>query len=94
MELVHEKGLSKGAFKIKENGQTVAAMTYVWSSDDNFIIDHTEVRGGYQNKGLGKKMVEAAVNYARENNLTILPLCSFARGMFNQNPSFKDVRKN
>ncbi|MDR2921426.1 MAG: N-acetyltransferase [Tannerella sp.] len=93
MELVHEKGLSKGAFKIKEDGQTVAAMTYVWSSDDNFIIDHTEVRGGYQNKGLGIKMVEAAVKYARENNLTILPLCSFARSMFNQHPNFGDVRK-
>ena len=93
MELVHEKGLSKGAFKIKENGQTVAAMTYVWSGEDNFIIEHTEVRGGYQNQGLGKRMVEAAVNYARENNLTILPLCSFARSMFNRTPSFKDVRE-
>lgn len=94
MELVHEKGLTKGAFKIKEHDQIIAAMTYVWSSDDNFVIDHTEVKGVYQNMGLGKKMVEAAVTYARENKLTILPLCSFARGMFNQNPSYKDVRKN
>lgn len=94
MEMVHEKGLTQGVFKIKENGQTIAAMTYVCSSDDNLVIEHTEVSGRYQNMGLGKRMVEAAVKYARENKMTIFPLCSFARSVFNQNPSFMDVRKS
>jgi len=94
MELVHEKGLKKGAFKIKDEGRTVAEMTYVWSSDDNFIIDHTEVSSKYKGEGLGKKMVESAVEFARANNMTILPLCSFARREFNENPSYNDVRRS
>jgi len=94
VELVHEKGLKKGAFKIREEGRTIAEMTYVWSSDDNFIIDHTAVSSKYQGQGLGKKMVESAVEFARENNMTILPLCSFARREFKENPAYNDVRKS
>jgi len=93
MELIHEKGLKKGAFKVKEEGRTVAEMTYVWSSDNNFIIDHTEVSSKYQGQGLGRKMVESAVEFARANGMTILPLCSFARREFKEHPSYNDVRQ-
>lgn len=93
MEVVHENGPKRGAFEVKDGNKTVAEMTYVWSSDDNIIIDHTEVSPTYQGQGLGKSMVEKAVEYARQNDLTILPLCSFARTVFNRNTSYNDVRK-
>lgn len=93
MEVIQENGAKKGAFEVKDGNKLVAEMTYVWSSDDNFIIDHTEVSPKYQGQGLGKAMVQKAVEFARENSLTILPLCSFARSIFNRNPEYNDVRK-
>lgn len=94
MELIHDKGLKKGTFKIVDDGVIVADMSYVWTGDDNFIIDHTDVADGYQGQGLGSKMVEAAVIFARENDITIIPLCPFSRAEFDKNPSYKDVRRS
>ena len=41
--------------------------------------------------GAGKKMVEAAVLYAREKGISIIPLCVFARSVFDKTPEYKDV---
>jgi len=36
-------------------------------------------------------MVAAGVKYARENNLKIIPLCSFAKKIIDKTPDFRDV---
>ena len=92
MEIVHKNGESKGAFLAEDNGKIVGEMTYVWSGDTNFVINHTAVSGPYQAQGVGRKMVAKAVQYARDNNFTITPVCSFARGVFNETSDYDDVR--
>jgi predicted GNAT family acetyltransferase len=41
----------------------------------------------------GKKLVKAGVEFAREHNLTVLPLCPFAKAIINKTPEFQDVLK-
>lgn len=93
MEIVHKNGESDGIFLAQDNGKIVGEMTYIWSGDNNFVINHTAVSGPYQDRGIGLKMVATAVQYARDNNLTITPVCSFARGVFNSTPEYNDIRK-
>ncbi|MDX1909501.1 MAG: GNAT family N-acetyltransferase [Bacteroidia bacterium] len=81
----------KGVFYLEENGSRIAEMTYVWAGDTRFIIDHTEVFPGNEGRGLGKQLVAAAVAYARETGKHILPLCPFAKGVFQRTPAFADV---
>lgn len=66
-------------------------MTYSWAGNDKFIIDHTEVNPEFNGQGVGKKMVLSAVEYARENNLKIIPLCPFAKAMFDKMQEIRDV---
>ena len=82
---------NKGYFYIEEKGKTEAKMTFVYAGDDKIIIDHTEVNPGNNGKGYGKKMVENAVLFAREKNLKIIPLCPFAKSVFDKTLEFKDV---
>jgi len=42
-------------------------------------------------KVLAKKMVAQAVAFAREKNIKIIPLCPFAKKVFDKTPEFKDV---
>ena len=51
-----------------------------------FIIDSR-----YRHKGYGKKMVTKAVEFAREKGIKILPLCPFAKSVFDKTPEFRDV---
>ncbi len=82
---------SKGAFIIKENNERLAEMTYSKAGDSLIIIDHTEVSDALRGKGAGKQLVTAAVDYARANQLKILPLCPFAKAVFDKTPEFNDV---
>ncbi|WP_281226798.1 GNAT family N-acetyltransferase [Flavobacterium aquiphilum] len=81
----------KGFFHIDINGKTEAKMTFVFAGPDKIIIDHTEVNEGNNGKGYGKKMVAKAVEYTREKNIKIIPLCPFAKKVFDKTPEFRDV---
>nr|WP_315250197.1 GNAT family N-acetyltransferase [uncultured Flavobacterium sp.] len=80
-----------GFFHIDNNGKTEAKMTFVFAGPDKIIIDHTEVNEGNNGKGFGKKMVAKAVEFAREKNIKIIPLCPFAKKIFDKTPQFRDV---
>ena len=81
----------KGSFFIEIDGKQEAEMTFVFAGEDKIIIDHTGVNPGNEGKGLGKQMVAQAVTYARENNIKIIPLCPFAKKVFDKTPEFRDV---
>jgi predicted GNAT family acetyltransferase len=80
-----------GNFNITTEGRKIALMTFVFAGPDKIIIDHTEVSPAFNGKGLGKKLIEKAVEIAREKNWTIIPLCPFAKKTFDKNPQFNDV---
>ncbi|CAM3827099.1 MULTISPECIES: GNAT family N-acetyltransferase [Flavobacterium] len=80
-----------GFFYIDIDGKTAAKMTFVFAGDEKIIIDHTEVNEEHNGKGFGKIMVEKAVDFAREKNLKIIPLCPFAKHVFDKTPEYKDV---
>lgn len=80
----------KGAFYVEENGEQLAEMTYVWAGT-KMIIDHTEVSDKLAGKGVGKQLVNQAVEYARTNNIKIMPLCPFAKKVFDKTEAYRDV---
>lgn len=82
---------NKGYFKAVENGTEAGRMTYSRAGKTKIIIDHTEVGQEYGGRGVGKKMVMAAVDYARKNNIKILPLCPFAKSVFDRMEEIRDV---
>lgn len=82
---------TKGYFYVSFNGKQEGKMTFVFAGNDKIIIDHTEVNPGNNGKGFGKKMVAKAVEYAKEKNFKIIPLCSFAKSVFDKTPEFRNV---
>lgn len=91
MEIRHEHSGNKGAFYIEQDGRRVAEMTYSQAGDTKIIIDHTGVGEELRGTGAGKKLVLAAVDWAREKGLHILPLCPFAKSVFDRTPEIRDV---
>jgi len=90
-EIQLELNGSKGYFFISVEGKQVGKMTFVFAGQNKIIIDHTEVNPVYNGKGFGKKMVNKAVEFAREKNIKIIPLCPFAKKVFDKTPEFSDV---
>ena len=86
----HESQGHRGSFLILQDGQRLAKLTYTVAGT-RVILDHTEVDDALRGTGAGKKLVAAAVDWARKEHRQLLPLCPFARSVFERTPEFRDV---
>ncbi len=57
-------------------------------------IFSTDVLASLQGQGIGQQLVAYAVEYARKNQLKILPVCPYAIKQFEKHPEYGDVRVN
>ncbi len=91
MLVQHKQNNGKGFFYIGDEDNRLAEMIYTMPSPFKMIIEHTEVSDELRGKNAGYQMVDAAVEYARTNNIKIIPLCPFANSVFKKKPEFHDV---
>jgi len=54
-------------------------------------IDATFTPNEYRGRGLAAELTKAAIEYARENALKIVPNCSYAAGYFEKHPEYRDL---
>ncbi|HAI84584.1 MAG TPA: GNAT family N-acetyltransferase [Chitinophagaceae bacterium] len=87
---LHDDG-KKGRWLAYDGNKEVGLMDFVYAGTDKFIIEHTEVYEGNEGKGYGKALVQAAVDFAREKHLKIMPLCPYAKAVFDKTPAYADV---
>lgn len=76
----------KGVVTAQENGKDVGELTFKLMQAEVMMIAHTLVFEGNEGKGIGKLLVQKAIEYAQEQHLKILPLCSFARAYIERKP--------
>ena len=86
----HEQTGHRGAFFVEEDGRRLAELSYTVAGS-KVILDHTDVDDSLRGTGTGRKLVAAAVDWAREEEVRLLPLCPFARSVFDKTPEFGDV---
>lgn len=91
MLVQHETGEKKGRFFIEQEGQRLAEMVYNKLGTRQVIIEHTEVHDTLKGQGAGRAMVQAGVQWAREQQKRIIPLCPFAKLIFKKYPELRDV---
>ena len=89
----HHSTGSKGAFFIERDGARLAELTYTVAGDTT-ILDHTHVDDALRGTGAGKRLVEAAVQWARQGGHKFLPLCPFAKSVFDKTPEYAGVLKH
>ena len=91
MEIIQHNDERKGYFAAIEEDTEAGNMHYTWAGPHKFIIEHTEVNPAFKGKNIGKQLVMKAVEYARLEQVKILPMCPFAKAMFDRNPDIGDV---
>ena len=58
---------------------------------EKFIVEHTEVPVELENKGLASRIVRTALDYARAQNLRVMPLCPFTAAFIHRHPEYQDL---
>ena len=75
---------AESRFELKADG-AVAELMYRRRAD-RLVLLHTEVPGSVGAHGIGGRLVQAAVDRARSEGLTVVPLCPFARSWLERHP--------
>lgn len=89
--IAHEEHGTRGAFFIEQNGQRIAELTYGRTSAGVANIDHTEVDASLRGQGVARKLLDAAVRWARETHTQLSATCSYAVAQFARDPSLRGV---
>ena len=91
MLIQHKKTGTKGMFFAELDGNILAEMVYTQPAVNKLIIEHTEVSDELRGQKVGNQLVAAAVDYARKQDIKIIPLCPFANAVFKKTPEYRDV---
>ena len=66
-------------------------MTFSRAGEHMILIDHTEVGDAARGDGVGEKLFEGMVAWARREEQRVVPVCPFATAMFRRHSETRDV---
>lgn len=89
-KIEREDGPSKGRYRLVVDG-VEAEMAYSRVGKRQIIIDHTEVPAALRGRKVGERLVQRAIEDARRDGVTIIPLCPFAKAQIERHPEWHDV---
>lgn len=91
MEIKLSESENKGLFFIEEEGKMLAQITWVKETENHIILDHTFVDDSLRGQGIARQLFDKVIELAREREIKIQPVCSYAQKMFEQNPEIADL---
>lgn len=74
-----------------EKKDIVAKITFYYKEESVIVIDHTLVDKELRGQSIAGKLLEKVVTFARENNLLIIPVCSYAVVKLTRNDEYQDI---
>jgi uncharacterized protein len=75
---------ARSRYEVTRDGHT-AELDYTIEGD-RIVLLHTEVPKALGGQGIGGELIQAAVQRAARDGLTIIPLCSYARRWLERHP--------
>ena len=78
---------TKQPFEIDIDGQ-LSVLEYTFKNHRLFLT-HTEVPSALEGEGLGTKLAHAALEYARQNELTVVVICPFVQEYVSSHPQYQ-----
>ena len=88
MEVTHDRDSHRFVASVEEGE---AYLAYSPRGDGVLDLQHTFVSPAERGEGVGTVLVRAALDYARERGLHVIPTCPFARKWINEHPQYADL---
>lgn len=92
MEFKNDRKGNGGTIVMSEaGGAEIGHLNYMVSPEENKLtISYVLVHPQYGGMGMGKKLVDEAVRWAREQGQKVYPYCGYARAVMKRNPEYQE----
>lgn len=74
----------------QHSGESFAFLEFI-KKEDKIYLTHTEAPEKLRGKGVAGELVKNALQYSRDNGLTVVPSCSYVARYIDNNPEWRDV---
>ena len=89
-DIVVDHHRSKHRFEARDP-QGMGVLVYHERKDGTLVLLHTRVPKELEGHGVAAHLAKAALNYARENGVKIVPRCRYVAAYIERHPEFKDL---
>ncbi|MBC8155067.1 MAG: N-acetyltransferase [Bacteroidetes bacterium] len=79
-------------FEMTTDGK-LSFVEFQQADDETLALIHTEVHPDLEGQGVGSKLVKGVLDYARTNNLHIMPYCPFVAIYLKRHADYQDLIK-
>ncbi len=88
MDIKHDKETNKFYVKL-DSGE--ANLTYSYRQEDILDYKSTYVPNEHRGQGIAGEITDKALQYAKENNLKVVPSCPFVEDYINHHEEYSDI---
>ncbi len=87
-----ETMIKEDRIELIQEGKVVGKIEFNNENGD-LSITHTIVNPLFRGQGIAKILMEKVIELAKEKELKIIPICSYAASYFEKNPEYKQLLK-
>ncbi len=91
LAIQHAQTDEAGTFYVEVGGERLAELGYGRDGRGHAVIEHTTVSERLRGRGVARRLVDASVAWARASGTKLSATCSYARSVFEKDPSLEDV---
>jgi predicted GNAT family acetyltransferase len=87
LEVTHNEANRR--FEVRIDGY-LSKLDYI-RDGKNFVITHVGVYPEHRGQGIAAKIVQTALEYAKQNALRVIPMCGYAAAYIRRNPQYIEL---
>lgn len=80
-------------FVLRIDGERLGSLDFTRPEAGVMRIEFVEVAPELRGTGLGRQLVQAAVDWARESGLKVVPICGYARAVMTRDPGMSALMR-
>lgn len=69
----------------------ISEVDYYIDDDGCMRVTHTEVPPELEGKGIAAAMTKALLEYAKENSITVIPVCPYTKAYIEKHPEYNII---
>jgi predicted GNAT family acetyltransferase len=83
---------AENRFEVWIDGQ-LSKLDYI-EDGDTIVMTHVGVHPEHRGGGVAGRITQVAMEYAKQRNLRVIPMCSYVASYIRRNPQYIELTKN